>query len=245
LLTAPAGPHRSPLASALSIKAQDASCPVGWIHSHNNCYGYFSQEKTWMDAEVECQRHWHGAHLASIHSTGENDILAHYVQRHHKNTPVWIGLWDPDQNLNWRWADESLVNFFAWDNGQPDGPKKKEHCVVLSHSTGFQKWHDYPCKDKFSFICKNKAKGRKLARTGGLPMPGLVHQELLKRMASNLNIELKELSEEDNPLFVVAGLAGPSRVALLVHERVLKLAKALWQTPASIASTSKGTEKKY
>ncbi|XP_067402907.1 C-type lectin BpLec-like [Emydura macquarii macquarii] len=141
---------------SLTVQAQEASCPREWLSFQGSFYGYFSQEKTWMEAKAECQRNGHGAHLASIHSAGENDILAHYVKRHHKKTsPVWIGLWHLDQNLTWRWTDESLVNFKAWDNGQPDGPKKKEHCVVLSHYADFQKWDDYPCEDKFSFLCKH------------------------------------------------------------------------------------------
>ncbi|XP_067418879.1 C-type lectin BpLec-like [Emydura macquarii macquarii] len=161
-------------APAVTDQTQEASCPREWLSFQGNCYGYFSQEKTWMEAEAECQRQGHGAHLASIHSAEENDILAHYVQSQHKTiSPVWIGHWDPKQNLNWRWADESLVNFCAWDNGQPENPKKKEYCVVLYYYAGFQKWHDYPCEDKYSFVCKHKAKGRKLAHTWWLPEPGL------------------------------------------------------------------------
>ncbi|XP_067419398.1 relaxin receptor 2 [Emydura macquarii macquarii] len=84
-------------------------------------------------------------------------------------------------------------------------------------------------------------------RQGGalqLPMPG-VHQELLKRVANNLGLPLKEMSEEDDPLFGPSGSSGPSRVALPVHDRVMSIAKALWQTPSSVPATSKGTERKY
>ncbi|XP_067402908.1 C-type lectin BpLec-like [Emydura macquarii macquarii] len=159
---------------SLTDQAQDASCPVGWMFLQGNCYGYFSEKKTWREAESECQRNGSGAHLASTHSAGEINILVHYINwQNKKDNHVWIGLWDPDQNLTWRWTDESQMNFNAWDNGQPDSPKKNEYCVGLSHSTGFQKWHDYPCEDKYYFLCKDKPKGRKLARTGGLPAPGL------------------------------------------------------------------------
>ncbi|XP_067416881.1 serine/arginine repetitive matrix protein 1-like isoform X1 [Emydura macquarii macquarii] len=71
------------------------------------------------------------------------------------------------------------------------------------------------------------------------------HQELLKRVASNLRLEVKELVEDDDTLFNVLGAEAPARVALPVHDSVLKIAKALWQTPASVAPTSKGAEKKY
>uniref|UniRef100_A0A8C3HBN9 C-type lectin domain-containing protein n=1 Tax=Chrysemys picta bellii TaxID=8478 RepID=A0A8C3HBN9_CHRPI len=74
------------------------SCPRGWLLFQGNCYGYFPQEKTWMEAEAECQHHWHGTHLASIHSAGENNMMAHYIKRYHRNSgPVWIGLFDFEQ----------------------------------------------------------------------------------------------------------------------------------------------------
>ncbi|XP_065449372.1 C-type lectin BpLec-like isoform X2 [Chrysemys picta bellii] len=138
--------------------AQSGSCPRGWLLFQGNCYGYFPQEKTWMEAEAECQHHWHGTHLASIHSAGENNMMAHYIKRYHRNSgPVWIGLFDFEQDQTWRWSDESPVSFRAWDNGQPDSQRRNEHCAVFENSLGFQKWHDYPCEERFSFICKRKS----------------------------------------------------------------------------------------
>ncbi|XP_067420874.1 dynein axonemal heavy chain 14 [Emydura macquarii macquarii] len=71
------------------------------------------------------------------------------------------------------------------------------------------------------------------------------HQDMLKRVAGNLGLDLRELSEEEDPLFGASGMVGSSRVALPIHERVLKVAKSLWQTPASVPPTAKGAEKKY
>ncbi|KAG6921753.1 hypothetical protein G0U57_005464, partial [Chelydra serpentina] len=136
---------------------QAGSCPRGWLPFQGNCYGYFFQEKTWMEAEAECQQHWQGAHLVSIHSAGENNMMAHHIKRYHKNySPVWIGLLDLEQDRSWRWADKSLGSFNAWDKWQPDNRLGNEHCVVLDHRTDFQKWHDYPCEARYAFICKRK-----------------------------------------------------------------------------------------
>ncbi|XP_067418813.1 histone-lysine N-methyltransferase SETDB2 [Emydura macquarii macquarii] len=84
------------------------------------------------------------------------------------------------------------------------------------------------------------------ARDWGNPLPDFkTHQELLKRLAENLKLDIKELIEEEDPLFGIVGPAGPSRIALPVHDRVLKLVKPLWETPASVAPTSKTAERKY
>ncbi|XP_039376242.1 C-type lectin BpLec-like [Mauremys reevesii] len=111
-----------------------------------------------MEAEAECQHHGPEAHLVSIHSAGENNMMAHYIKRYHKkNSPVWIGLWDLEQNQSWSWVDKSLVSFSAWDKGQPDSQAPNEHCTVFENSSGFPKWHDYPCDSTFTFLCKRKA----------------------------------------------------------------------------------------
>ncbi|XP_065276825.1 C-type lectin-like [Emys orbicularis] len=137
---------------------QAVSCPRCSLPFQDNCYRYVHQEKNWTEAEAECQQHWPGAHLASIHSAEENNKLAHYIKGDPtKNNPVWIGLSDPQHDQTWRWSDDSSFNFRAWDKGQPNNLTGDEHCTVLFYDTGFPKWHDYPCDTKFSFICKRKA----------------------------------------------------------------------------------------
>ncbi|XP_026517727.1 C-type lectin BpLec-like, partial [Terrapene carolina triunguis] len=132
------------------------SCPEGWLSFHGNCYGYISQEKNWRQAEVDCQNHLQGSHLVSIHNTGETEILSDYIKQHHtEKKPLWIGLSDHHGDLSWRWSDHSLFDYKNWDKGQPDSLHKNKHCVVLG-SPGFQKWHNYPCDWRFSFICKGK-----------------------------------------------------------------------------------------
>ncbi|XP_065277012.1 C-type lectin-like [Emys orbicularis] len=143
-------------APSLSAGAQAMSCPTGWFSFHDSCYRFFPKEKNWMEAEAYCQHQRHGAHLVSIHSPGENKMLAHYIKKYHRKCrPVWIGLSDPEHDRDWRWSDNSLLSFTAWNKGQPDSPSKNEHCVVLERP-GFQKWDDYPCHWRFSFVCKCK-----------------------------------------------------------------------------------------
>ncbi|XP_065260028.1 C-type lectin-like isoform X1 [Emys orbicularis] len=136
---------------------QAVSCPGCWLPFHDSCYQYVSQGKNWMEAEAECQQHWPGAHLASIHSAEEKNMLAHYIKGDApKKNHVWIGLSNSKQDQSWRWSDESPFSFRAWEKGQPNNFVGNEHCTVLFHDTDFQKWHDFPCEARFSFICKRK-----------------------------------------------------------------------------------------
>ncbi|EMP30281.1 Nipped-B-like protein, partial [Chelonia mydas] len=70
------------------------------------------------------------------------------------------------------------------------------------------------------------------------------HQALLQWMAKNLGVEVEEMAKQADTLFSVLSAFTLVRVALPVHDRVLKIAKALWQTLFSIP-TSKRAEKKY
>lgn len=70
------------------------------------------------------------------------------------------------------------------------------------------------------------------------------HQELLKQVALNLGLEADELKEPADELFDILEVAAPSKVILPVHEGVMQLVKAFWQTLSSLAPTCKQVEKK-
>ncbi|EMP42533.1 hypothetical protein UY3_00202 [Chelonia mydas] len=71
------------------------------------------------------------------------------------------------------------------------------------------------------------------------------HQELLRRVASNLGLETEELEELSDTLFHVLSSAAPFRVTLPVYEGLAKITKALWQTPSLVPPISKQAEHKY
>ncbi|XP_075772838.1 C-type lectin-like isoform X3 [Pelodiscus sinensis] len=145
---------------------QAGFCPKGWKSHQGDCYKYFPQRRTWQEAQAECQEQGAGTHLASILSAGENNMVAEYVRQNPGSGSVWIGLSDPSENQCWGWADRSPAKFIAWDNGQPGGQTQNERCAVLE-GPDFQKWHDYPCDQRFRFVCKRGSCGRQL-----LPAPG-------------------------------------------------------------------------
>lgn len=71
------------------------------------------------------------------------------------------------------------------------------------------------------------------------------HRALLRRMAESLELEVQEMAEQVDTLFNVVLASTSTHVAMPVYEGVLKIAKALWQTPSSIPPASKQAEKKY
>ena len=49
----------------------------------------------------------------------------------------------------------TTTTFNNWDAGDPNngGPLKNEDCALIKPDG---KWNDYPCKDRFNYICKRK-----------------------------------------------------------------------------------------
>ncbi|XP_054059621.1 brevican core protein-like [Rissa tridactyla] len=135
---------------------QTADCPKNWIQYRGSCYGYFNTRMTWAEAEEECNRYGPMGHLASIHSEGASMVLARYVDKEMKGVNTWIGLQDEEHTRRWKWSDDSTYNYESWAPGQPNNLWDREDCVVLDAYSGFKLWHDYPCDDKFPFLCRHQ-----------------------------------------------------------------------------------------
>lgn len=71
------------------------------------------------------------------------------------------------------------------------------------------------------------------------------YQDLLKQVVSSLGVQTEVVKEVTHGLLDSLSQAGPSRVALLLHDAIMDPIKALWQTPASLPLMAKCSEHKY
>ncbi|CAM4486357.1 unnamed protein product [Caretta caretta] len=130
------------------------SCLPNWLLYQGHCYGYFLEKMTWSDAEMQCQYHRKGAHLASILTEAEGDRVARYISNSHSKDSVWIGLHDHRQYRRWRWTDRSQYYYKAWNTGEPNNDRGVEYCTELLNYRGFKNWNDKDCHLKNGYICK-------------------------------------------------------------------------------------------
>ncbi|XP_075775071.1 C-type lectin BfL-2-like [Pelodiscus sinensis] len=129
------------------------ACPRGWGRYGDHCYGYYHDSVTWLAAEVQCENHHPGAHLASILNDAERDALGQYLSKM-TSGDVWIGLHNPCKGKTWVWSDGSRFHYTTWVPNEPNNLGGKEYCGEVYASTGYKNWNDIPCEKKNTFVCK-------------------------------------------------------------------------------------------
>ena len=127
---------------------------------------YFGENKCGAEADNECIRN--DSHLASIHSTEENEFI---TTLHVPTARTCIGgLRDGN---SFRWIDGSDFNYQNWNTGEPnnlDHNIEIEYCIELyindGKTFGHGKWNDLPCDSIVtpfdSYVCKKSKLGMKL-----------------------------------------------------------------------------------
>ncbi|XP_065448406.1 uncharacterized protein LOC135983038 [Chrysemys picta bellii] len=81
--------------------------------------------------------------------------------------------------------------------------------------------------------------------TGPPPIDLRAQQDLLRRVACNMDLQAEEIVEVQDPIVNILSADAPSRVALPLIRTIQANATTIWQTPASIPPTARGVERKY
>ncbi|XP_031805538.1 lithostathine-1-alpha-like isoform X2 [Sarcophilus harrisii] len=109
-----------------------------------------------LPPQLLCQGYPSG-HLGSLLNEAEAAFVATMiVENGVGQSPVWIGLHDPNKNRRWKWSSNALYLYQAWEKGFP-GRTDPNYCVSLTPESGFQRWKDEPCQKKNLYLCKFKA----------------------------------------------------------------------------------------
>ncbi|XP_025723421.1 lithostathine-like [Callorhinus ursinus] len=146
--------------SQKDVPAPRISCPKGSKAYAAHCYALFMTPKSWMDADMACQKRPSG-HLVSVLSGSEASFVASLVKNSvNTYSNIWIGLHDPTEGYEpsaggWEWSSNDLLNYLAWER-DPSTVANPGHCGTLSSNTGYLKWTDYNCGTKLPYVCKFK-----------------------------------------------------------------------------------------
>uniref|UniRef100_A0A8B9GFG5 C-type lectin domain-containing protein n=1 Tax=Amazona collaria TaxID=241587 RepID=A0A8B9GFG5_9PSIT len=69
-----------------------AYCPKGWYYYKLSCFKYFSELRSWDEAERQCQASYADAHLAWVEEPKEAATLQRVISYYQHVQPVWLGL---------------------------------------------------------------------------------------------------------------------------------------------------------
>ncbi|NXW29183.1 REG4 protein, partial [Phaetusa simplex] len=125
-------------------------CPEGWSYYKLSCFRYFSQLRTWDEAERQCQASHAGAHLAWVEEPREATTLQKVISYYQRAQPVWVGLlYGREVRQGWASGDKYSVTSGLAGNGAQGGT-----CGMLTHLSGFTVWSSADCAQQHHYICK-------------------------------------------------------------------------------------------
>ncbi|XP_071838886.1 uncharacterized protein [Apostichopus japonicus] len=140
-----------------------------WSYYQGACYhrhGIHGQQEynTWDSVEATCQSL--DAHLVSIHSADENNLIRSMMERD-EFEKIWIGLRSYGE-AGYQWSDDTAVDYVVWGPNQPDDRDGELACLVFSSDSN--KWSHELCGEALPFICK------KVPGSSGPPTPPISTQ---------------------------------------------------------------------
>ncbi|XP_058240043.1 CD209 antigen-like protein E [Hemibagrus wyckioides] len=124
---------------------------LGWIYFSSSIYLMSNEGKTWTESRQDCRGR--GADLVIINNKEEQEFISKLLG----TRKAWIGLNDRDKEEVWKWVDNKPLSTGYWGRGESNSKVGDEDCVLTGdRSDPVWNWADYPCDDKFIWICEKK-----------------------------------------------------------------------------------------
>jgi len=121
----------------------------------SSTFTFYADELNFNDAEKFCNAK--GGHLASAQTKADFQEIANIAKKG-QGKAIWIGLNDQRQEGVYMWTDGAKYNRFALDfiEGEPNNWGSGEDCIAFRGDTGDYRLNDFPCAEKFPFICEDR-----------------------------------------------------------------------------------------
>ncbi|XP_053485698.1 lactose-binding lectin l-2-like [Ictalurus furcatus] len=124
-------------------------CPNGWVKYERRCFLY-QTKMDWASAEKRCLDL--GAHLVSIHSEKEHQLVKAVIRAHDpQENPTWIGLNACQKKHYFFWSDGTKLTFTQWSPNEPNFALGE--CCAHTNWGSDKKWNDMQCYSNNAFVC--------------------------------------------------------------------------------------------
>ncbi|KAI5621074.1 CD302 antigen-like [Silurus asotus] len=156
----------------------NGDCPADgrtWVPFGQSCYHFVHGEEdiaksyTLEKAKDMCR----GFALLTVRNAEVNDFIVQYNPNVWKdNVNIWLGLYYDSDDDQFKWNDESVVNYKNWvEGGSADWDiPKMDKCVALHSTTG--KWENISCSEKSEngVVCEAAQKAVVIGKKKGSPL---------------------------------------------------------------------------
>jgi len=119
---------------------------------NGHCYMFFERGKQWEDASNACRAMSQDAHLATLTSAAENDLVTALLS----GQEAWIGFEDMTLEGSFRWVTGELVNYTNFADGEPNDGGGNEDCAITNkiESETSGQWDDRNCGLPYGYVCE-------------------------------------------------------------------------------------------
>uniref|UniRef100_A0A4X2JSF8 C-type lectin domain-containing protein n=1 Tax=Vombatus ursinus TaxID=29139 RepID=A0A4X2JSF8_VOMUR len=112
------------------------SCPEGFSFFDSHYYGLIVMKRLGPLWKLLLCQDYRSGHLASLLNKVETLFVATMITESGGSLkPIWIGLYDPNENRKWRWSSSGLFLYQAWDKGALS-QTNPNYCVILTQESG-------------------------------------------------------------------------------------------------------------
>jgi hypothetical protein len=120
-----------------------------------HCYMLFTSGAAWTSAGPACAALTPPAHLATIASASENEVVFSIVA----SRRTWMGASDAASEGTWVWSTgEPWGAYVKWRSGEPGnggGGDPGEDCLEMA-SAGAGEWNDNECYVSAAYVCERE-----------------------------------------------------------------------------------------
>ncbi|RWS19545.1 ladderlectin-like protein, partial [Leptotrombidium deliense] len=115
-------------------------CPSDsrWIKHGNKCYFMERTNRNFERAKQRCEEM--DATMLTIESKEENEFIEQTFTR----ITGYLGATRVPGTDKWRWPDGRFVEWFNWNENEPNNWRGNENCIQFYNNIGYPgKWNDY------------------------------------------------------------------------------------------------------
>jgi len=137
----------------LVCQKAEAPCRFGFQYLGGKCYRFIDNAEPWHEALATCETF--GGHLAEP-QTLEEDLILMGLALTHKTEYFWVGGHDLLTEGTWVWSStqQPIGGYTHWTGGH-QSDHAAEDCMLDDARVASLGWRDYPCGNKFKFICQH------------------------------------------------------------------------------------------